>query len=813
MGFNVMLKMRLIGLLIAVTLLLAMSVSAQEETPTDLVSLEHLKYLTEPVTIEGQEMAIVHIYSEYPDYEWVDDADEGISAVDDVARAAVVYLWEYERTGDEELLDYARRCLEFVRYMQADDGEFYNFVFTREGRINETGGTSFKSLTWWAMRALWSLGEGVRVFDKVDPEYADELAEAYLLTESAIGATMSNYGQYNSLHGFEIPAWIPANEPAVASVGLLGMSAYYTARPNENTAEIITKIAEAVAHYRLGTDSEYPFGMHPTDAKAPGFWHNWGAHMPHALVVAGMALDKPEWITSAAASANSFLLRQLAIEPFRHIGVIPYRQEQIAYGTNMLVLTYAALYEATGEEKYAAYAGLAGSWYFGNNMAGTQMYYPETGRAYDGINGPVSWRVNRNSGGESTIEALMSMSVLSELPEAQDYLYATTVEENLPLILQAEDGDRVIGTPVYYTGNWTGEGYISAGRYIGLGENQRMRLEFTLDPEQADDYLVYVAHVRQAASGSSFVIPQTDAPPTIDGVGDDWTGEAALLESNTARQFLRGGGLWKGVDIDSHSVRLTWDAENLYLLASVRDPEHVQEATVSNVWQGDTLWLYFTASPDERTLSAKLTLAQTPEGPQVWSWNDTEFAAGATLAWVAAEDGGGYTYEASIPWSVLDVENPQAGTRIGFEAGRGVGGNSFMDLTGRDPDVAANLLQLTLTAPGADAALGDAPEVALEVRVDDAEDMVLQESISEDSDYFWLDLVYAEPVTLGEGEHTIRYEYAGAEGSSNPGLSKIDAFYLQPVVARRVFALPDGRQITLHYDTLTGESGMETVEP
>lgn len=796
----------------AAALLLSGAVAAQETGTADLVNLDHLMHLTEPVTIDGREMAIVHIYSEFPDYDWVDDADEGISAVDDVARAAVVYLWEYERTGDEALLDYARKCLEFVRYMQADDGEFYNFVFTREGEINETGGTSFKSLGWWAMRGLWALGEGVRVFDSVDPAYADELAEAYLRTEAAVGATMNNVGQFNSLHGFDIPAWIPGAEPAIASIGLLGMSAYYEARPNETTAGHITSIADGIAGYRLGTDSEYPFGMHPTNSNAPGFWHNWGAHMPHALVTAGMALDREDWIESAAAEANSFLLRQLAFEPFRHIGVAPYRQEQIAYGTNMLVLAYTSLYEATGEERYAQLAGLAGSWYFGNNMAGTQMYDPETGRTFDGINGPVSYRVNRNSGGESTIEGLMSMIALSRIPSALTYLEAEEVEGNSYRLLEAETGDRVVGTPVYYSGNWTGEGYISAGRYIGLGEGQRMRLTFEIEPEQADDYLLYVAHVRQADSSGAFQIPKTAAAPTIDGDAADWPDEALTLDANTARQFLRGGGIWAGADVDSFQLRLQWDDQNLYLVASVRDPEHVQEATVSNVWQGDTLWLYFTNTPDARALSSKMTLAQTPQGPQIWDWVHTEFAEGASLAWVPFEDGAGYTYEASIPWAALEVENPTAGSSIGLEAGRGVGGNSFLDLTGRDPDIAANLLQLTLTEPGMDTAAGESPDVALEVRIDDGEDMLLQESVSPDSDYFWLDLLTPQPVRLEAGEHILRYEYAGGEDSANPGLSKIDVFYLQPAVGRRVFALPDGSQITLTYDTLTGESSLETTE-
>src|SRR5690606_29855375 len=147
-------------------------------------------------------MAIVHIYSEYPEYEWVDAAGEGLSAVDDVARAAVVYLWQYERTGDPELLELARRCLNFVLYMQVEDGEFYNFVYDAEGTINQRGSTSFKSLGWWAMRGLWALGEGVRVFDAADSDYAGQLADAYLKTEAALAATQTNYGDFNDVHGF-----------------------------------------------------------------------------------------------------------------------------------------------------------------------------------------------------------------------------------------------------------------------------------------------------------------------------------------------------------------------------------------------------------------------------------------------------------------------------------------------------------------------------------------------------------------------------------------------------------------------------------
>lgn len=798
-------------ILLLLSLTIMTPTAAQTDSPTNLVNLDHLAFLTQPVEIDDTPMAIVHIYSEAPEYEWVDAAGEGLSAVDDVARAAVVYLWQYERTGDEHLLELARRCLNFVLYMQADDGEFYNFVTDAEGTINERGNTSFKSLGWWAMRGLWSLGEGVRVFDSIDPDYANALSDTYLRTEAAIARTMTNYGEYNHVHGFRIPAWIPASEPSVAAVGLLGLAAYQQARPNDTTADLITKIADGIAEYRLGDDNTYPFGLHPTRSNAPGFWHDWGAHMTHALVVAGQVMDRQDWIDSAAADANSFLLRHLAFERFRHIGVIPSRLEQIAYGTNQIVLTYTALYQAIGDETYARYAGLAGSWYFGNNMAGVQVYDPASGRVFDGINGPTAFRVNRNSGAESTIEGLMSMIALSDIPQALDYLQLTPVGGNQYVIVEAENGDRVNGTPQYASVTWTGEGYVSGGRYVGLGEGQRMRVAFELPPEAADeDYYVYVAHRLQAANSSANLVQRAATPPDIDGSPGDWPADLPVLASDTAQQLLRGGGLWQGPDADSHRVTLAWDDDNLYLLADVNDPSHQQNFTLSGVGSGDTLWIYVTEDPAARRLAAKFTLAQTPDGPQIWDWISTRFLPGATLAWQPTDSG--YVYEAAIPWSALRVEAPTAGMQFGFEAGRGVGGNSFMDLTGRDPDVASNLLTLMLSEPDMDLSGIGAPQVALDVRINDHDAVVLPETTSPDSDYWWLDRVTDTPVQLQAGENIIRYRYAGDEGE-NPGMSYIDTFFVQPVTARRVLQHPDGRIVTLTYNTRTGEATWTETPP
>jgi hypothetical protein len=162
-------------------------------------------------------------------------------------------------------------------------------------------------------------------------------------------------------------------------------------------------------------------------------------------------------------------------------------------------------------------------------------------------------------------------------------------------------------------------------------------------------------------------------------------------------------------------------------------------------------------------------------------------------------------FEMSVPWESVRVKEPQAGKIIGFEAGRGIGGNSFMDLTGRDPDVAANLLPVSLVdQPAAESAesAANAP-VFLEWQIDSGDKTNFAESISPDREHFWLDLLQDDPFHFTAGTHSLWYAYAG----ENPeGESKIDAFYLQPVVAERTFAHPDGRIITLTYNTLTGEA-------
>src|SRR5262249_21692289 len=154
----------------------------------------------------------------------------------------------------------------------------------------------------------------------------------------------------------------------------------------------------------------------------------------------------------------------------------------------------------------------------------------------------------------------------------------------------------------------------------------------------------------------------------------------------------------------------------------------------------------------------------------------------------------GFTYEASVPWSSIRMAHPMTGAKIGLEVGRSIGGNSFMDLTGRDPDVVSNLLSVTLVNSVAtdEQGGGEQEPVFLSVQIGDEKPLLVPTNVSPDSDYWWLDRVTRFPIQLTKGEYPLNYSYAG---TGKDGISKVDAFYIQPVQPQRVFKLPDGRFI------------------
>lgn len=779
----------------------AAAVPTPEPMRDGLVNLTHLNYLSEMLKIDGQPNLVTHIYAEAPNYGWVDASGEGLACVDDVARAVIVYLDYDARTGEPRALERARAGLNFVLRLQADDGEFYNFIRDRAGTINTDGTTSYKSLGWWAYRGMWALARGYGAFRDSDAAYAATLREAYLKTEARLAASLSDVGELTTVHGFQLPAWLPNGAADSTGVAMLALAEYQAVEPNAETTRLLTTLGDGVRDFQLGGADQYPWGMHPHTFAAPGFWHAWGSHQAQALARAGEVLERQDYIDGAKRELDGFFAWQLAGERIQEMGALPFRQGQQAYGTNSIVQAAANTWRATGDERYARMAGLHASWFMGNNMARTAMYDIETGRGYDGIDRELA--VNLNAGAESTIEALMALQAVAAIPEAAAYLNYRPVEQRGWQVIEAEDGAEVGGDPVYGRRGWTGEARFSGERFYELRGEDTVEVPFEVAAD--GEYVLYAAHMRRVSETRSLEAQavRAAAPVVVDGDAGEWA-SAPALDAASAANILRGAESWRGAEVDSFRVRWLWDEHNLYTLAEVRDPEHEQTGRGPGVGSGDNLWLYLDGEGAGRRLAAKVTLASTPGGPEVWDWKAGFPLPNAQLAWQATE--GGYVYEAALPWESLGVRGAEAGKNLGIEVGRGFGGASFMDLGGRDPDSAANLVPLKLVDQAGQtvAASGAATETqparfALGVQLDGGETWTLPQAVSPDRDYLWLDRI-AGPFTLPSGAHTLRLSYAGDD---DDGSAIVDGFLLQPAVLEKTLE-SDGKRLRLRYVSNTG---------
>jgi len=392
--------------LLAVILVAGCGGYATKSTPPDdLFNLAHLEHLSSGASIQEVPVRIVSIYAEAPDYVWIADEDEGATCLDDIARAARLYMERYRRTGDESLLRPAKEMLNYAIAMQTPDGEFYNFMFP-DGRINKGHVNSVKSFGWWAARGFRSLAIGASLFSDVDPEFGEQLKKTVEVSVNRLRTLDPATARGDREIGQDVSAVI-----------VLGLLEWYQLTGDETVVPIIERHVDWVLKGRFDGSDAFPYVIHKPWRN---IWHAWGQLQVEALTRAGMILDREEWIESARAEAETWY-RWLVCE-----GPIVYfvledgdttdvrRYSQIAYDLNNLVQGNTALYEATGDTTFAVAAGLAARWFMGDNDANLPLYDPKTGRGYDGLIGPGE--INWNSGAESTIEALLALESLARLP-------------------------------------------------------------------------------------------------------------------------------------------------------------------------------------------------------------------------------------------------------------------------------------------------------------------------------------------------------------------------------------------------------------
>ena len=66
---------------------------------SDNINFDHFNHLYKEIDFNEKKVGIVHIYSEYPDYDFEIEPKEGFTCVDDVARAIVMLSKYLEENG------------------------------------------------------------------------------------------------------------------------------------------------------------------------------------------------------------------------------------------------------------------------------------------------------------------------------------------------------------------------------------------------------------------------------------------------------------------------------------------------------------------------------------------------------------------------------------------------------------------------------------------------------------------------------------------------------------------------------------------
>ncbi len=194
-----------------------------------------------------------------------------------------------------------------------------------------------------------------------------------------------------------------------------------------------------------------------------------------------------------------------------------------------------------------------------------------------------------------------------------------------------------------------------------LMDGNRPAYQYPFSPTQVD---------RQ--SNNTTEIPHATAPPTIDGTLDASWPAGPTLTVDSSDLVL--GVSEEGVDAN---MRLAWDDNNLYLYAKVDDPIPMLNNNHGfDIWNGDAIELFVgPQNVDEgggiQLKDSQIIISGQPQdanGTAEAYWYNNKPDQPAIPAVVKPADGG-YTVEAAIPLSGLNIDAVTPPQRLRFDIG------------------------------------------------------------------------------------------------------------------------------------------------
>ncbi|GAB3826936.1 hypothetical protein [Dactylosporangium cerinum] len=311
-------------------------------------------------------------------------------------------------------------------------------ILNRSGIPAESPDPSDTGESAWLARTVWALGEGYAAFsadEESDPDFGAFLRRRLRLAMSAIRRqVLPRYGQWRVVEDSATPAWLIGDGADLTGEALLGLCAYTACTGDDDARKLLEQLAEGVTAMRTGTPWTWPFGAVLPSALSRSAWHAWAGLAPAGLArvyeVAGDLAARDAALADAASFTPHLLVEggpdnlRVAVPGAREALTID--GVQLSYGAQSRVESLLTTARVTGRPALSTLAGIAGSWFFGNNPAGAPMYDPATGRTYDGVDIPDAppqqpgrrGVVHRDAGAESTIHGLLAMLALDGDPHA-----------------------------------------------------------------------------------------------------------------------------------------------------------------------------------------------------------------------------------------------------------------------------------------------------------------------------------------------------------------------------------------------------------
>jgi hypothetical protein len=498
-------RLRALAISVLIGLSTVLPAAAADAAPAPLTNLAHLDFLGDTVTPPAQAGHTTYRLADEPAvgvlWTYADRRDDGhydrigggaydpetntyaqgAFNADDVSRAAVVYLRHWRQTGDTASRVHAYGLLRGLTYLQTASGPHAGNVvlwMQPDGTLNpsaepvELPDPSDSGPSYWLARTIWALGEGYAAFRGT--AFGDFLRTRLDLAIAALDRqVLAKYGQWQTVDGVRVPAWLVVDGADASAEAMLGLSAYVTAGGGRAARTALGRLAEGVAAMSGGTSAgSWPYGAILPWALSRSDWHAWASQMPAALARASAVLRRPDLARPAVVDAATFTPYLLtAGGPDNGWLPAPADRTQIAYGVDSRVQSLLATADVTGSPGLRELAGVTAGWFFGANAAGVPTYDPATGRTADGVSGEGV--VNRNGGAESAIHGLLTMLALDASPSLARVARAASGVSHREATTLVEGESATGGEVVTPASAWTGESLWSGGKYVRLGSGDR----------------------------------------------------------------------------------------------------------------------------------------------------------------------------------------------------------------------------------------------------------------------------------------------------------------------------------------------------